>query len=419
MKYLIHSCLLLASVMFYGTVYAAICPPPSAYDHYVLTKLRAEKKKDAADVIQIYYKLLSPFNPQKPTLLVINGGPGGDHNLIDLFRGTELDKKMNIVGFDHRGLGCTRFLSPWMPTYEAGIYSMGRAADDIEAIRKDLLGEDGKWFVYGVSYGTMLGQQYAIKYPEHIGGMILDSAFHDSQAINIARQQFMSLYIRGDKTVSDLFDQVIEKYSDLQFAILRTIFNYSYGYDGRTKAIPIFLQQLANTTSRKDARKMIGNTRSLPLTGMSRHIVCEEIWDYPAEQDSNAFYFAPFRDCGVFKKYRNPMAFSEELKKLDIPVFIWGGRYDPVTPIQAMREMHQLIPESLFWEHPYAGHGLIVESSACALKLADMFFSGNSVTEIETLANSKDCQGEPSANFADTKSFLKRMTLPGVEFPSF
>src|SRR5262249_38077466 len=131
---------------------AQTCPAASGTDRYVVTKLRAEVKGDNAGVIRVYYKLLNSFDPQKPTLLVINGGPGGDHSLIDLFRGTELEKKMNIVGFDHRGLGCTQSISPWNTYYEKGIYSMSRASDDIEAIRKDLLGDQGKWFVFGISY---------------------------------------------------------------------------------------------------------------------------------------------------------------------------------------------------------------------------------------------------------------------------
>lgn len=417
MKYCIRLFLLFYSLSLNPIAYADICPTASDTGRYVITKLRVEKQEEAADEILVYYKLLNAFDPQKPTLLVITGGPGGDHSFIYDFDGTELGKKMNIVGFDHRGLGCTQSRSPLNTFYETGIYSMRRAADDIEAIRKDLLGEQGKWFVYGISYGTFLGQQYAIKYPQNIKGMVLDSAFHDSKAIDIARQQFFSLFIRNDKEISDLFDQVWQKYSDLRPAILRNIFHYSYGYYGRTIATRSFLEKLATSASKEEAEKIIGNTTVYPMTGMMRHIVCEEIWDYSSDQAD--FYFSPFNDCGAFKNHRTPMAFGEDLRKLNMPVFIWGGRFDPVTPIQAMREMHELIPQSLIWEHPYAGHGLIVESSICAVKLADMFFSGSPPAEIKTLANSNDCQSPPSTTFANTLRFLRKMTLPGGGFPIF
>lgn len=415
MNYFISLSLLFYFLSFFPIANAGICPQASDTERYVTTKLRVEKQGESADEIQVYYKLLNAFDPQKPTLLVINGGPGGDHSFIDEFRGTALDRKMNIVGFDHRGLGCTRPLSPLDTYYETGLYSMSRAADDIEAIRMDLLGEHGKWFVYGISYGTFLGQQYAIKYPHYIKSMILDSAFHDSKAIDIARQQFMSLFIRNDKVISDLFDKVEQKYGELRPAILRTIFSYSYGYDGRTLETRRFLEKLAAAASQEDAEKIIGIQTDYPMTGMMRHIVCEELWDYYHD----GYYFALFNDCGAFKNHRKPMAFGDDLKQLNVPIFIWGGRFDPVTPIQAMREMHELLPQSLLWEHPHAGHGLIVESSTCALKLADMFFSDRSKTDIQDLAYSKACQDEPSTNFENTKRFLKKLTLPGRRFPIF
>ncbi len=422
MKYFIFLSLLFFPLSLIPIANAATCPTVSDTDRYVVTKLRAEMQGDAAGAIRVYYKLLNSFDPQKPTLLVINGGPGGDHSFIDVFRGSELEKKMNIVGFDHRGLGCTNSLSPWSSFYEQNIYSMSRASDDIEAIRKDLLGNHGKWFVYGVSYGTFLGQQYAIKYPQYINGMILDSAFHNTKAIDIARQQYISLFIRADKITSNLFDQLVLKYSDLRSAILRAIWGYTYSYDGRTKTIHIFLEELATAPSREDVEKMLAGYMdvNLPMTGMTRHIVCEEIWDFSDNQDANSYYWTIFNNnCGVFKTNRTPMAFDDELKKLNVRTFIWGGRFDPVTPIQAMREMHELIPHSLMWEHPYAGHGLIVESSACAFKLADMFFSGSSNAEIESLANSTACQSAPSTNFTDTQRILKKMTFPEATFPMF
>lgn len=419
MKYFIYLSLLILS--FTSIAYAETCPIPSEIDRYVITKLRADSSGDDAGSIKVYYKLLNPFDPQKPTLLVINGGPGGDHGLIDLFRGTQLEKKMNIVGFDHRGLGCTKTLSSWNTFYEKNIYSMSRSADDIEAIRKQLLG-NGKWFVYGVSYGTFLGQQYAIKYPQSINGMILDSALHDTKAVDIARQQYVSLFIRSDKAISDLFDQIVQQYSDLKPAILLAIFGYTYSYDGRTSVIRTVLENLAAAPSRQEIERMLAGYMdfTLPLTGMARHITCEEIWDFSTNQEANSYYLTLIKEnCTAFRQTRTPMAFSDELRKLNVRTFIWGGRFDPVTPIQAMREMNKLIPHSMLWEHPYAGHGLIVESPSCALKLADLFFSGSSNAEIESLANSPACQRAPSTKFADTERMLKKMTLQGAKFPLF
>lgn len=420
MKHFTLTSLLIFSLSLTSTAKAEICPTASGTDHYVTTKLRAEKQGDAAGTIRVYYQLLNAFDPQKPTLLVINGGPGGDHGLIDYFKETELSNSMNIVGFDHRGLGCTYPLSPWDPFYEKDIFSMSRASDDIEAIRKNLLGEQGKWFVYGLSYGTFLSQQYAIKYPRFIRGIILDSAFHDTKAIDIARQQYIPLFIRNNKTTSDLFDQFTQKYPDLQPNVLRSIRSFTYSYGGRTEYIPWLLQQLVAANSREDVEKTLALYPDVdaPLAGMSRHILCEEIWDYSDNQEANRYYLTAMSDdCGGFKNSRKPMSFADDLKKLSIRTFIWGGKFDPVTPLQTMREMHELIPHSLLWEHPHAGHGLIRESSTCAFKLASMFFNGRSDDEIMSVANSAACQQQPLTTFAQTQAFLRMTTFPGMKGP--
>lgn len=413
---------LLASILLAAPLAnATLCPKTSEVDHYVVTKLRVEDKGQSSEKISVYYKLLHPYDPQKPTLLVINGGPGGDHRLIDMFQDTELDRKMNILSFDHRGLGCTRSLSPWDPEYEKGIYSMARASDDIEAIRKDLLGDEGKWFVLGISYGSFLGQQYAIKYPQHINSMILDSAFYDTKAIDISRQQYIPLFIRQDAVISNLFDKVVQKYSDLKPAILAAIFPYTYSYDGRTRGLVDFLTQLDTASSREGVENLLGDymDMNIPMSGMIRHIICEEIWDFKEDLFASDYWSIFNYNCGVFKNHRLPMAFGEALKTLNVPIFIFGGRFDPVTPIQVMREMHQILPNSLMWEHPYAGHALIVESADCMFKLADMFFSDSPKEAILSVANSKACQSPPLIKFAQTQQFFKQMTASGMVFPLF
>src|SRR3990167_3234667 len=107
MKYTLILVLFLCSFLLIPVSNAQTCPAANNTDRYVITKLHAENQGEAAGEIRIYYKLLNEYNREKPTLLVINGGPGGDHSIIDIFRNTELAEKMNIVSFDHRGLGCT------------------------------------------------------------------------------------------------------------------------------------------------------------------------------------------------------------------------------------------------------------------------------------------------------------------------
>ncbi|MEV6154050.1 alpha/beta hydrolase [Nonomuraea sp. NPDC052129] len=149
--------------------------------------------------------------------LVVNpGGPGVsgvDFALFsDRFLSAELTKSFDIVGFDPRGVGrshpvvCSSALLRAMPPtlmrsqadFEARIAYNKRLREDCEArtgplfdhvstvsVVRDLeairaaLDEERVTF-YGVSYGTLIGQQYAERYPGRVRALVLDSNFDHS-----------------------------------------------------------------------------------------------------------------------------------------------------------------------------------------------------------------------------------------------
>jgi pimeloyl-ACP methyl ester carboxylesterase len=149
--------------------------------------------------------------------LVVNpGGPGGSGvdfaQSAESFFSKELRARFDIVGYDPRGVGrshpvvCSEALvdaapSPLLATareYAAAIvYNRRLAADcaqrtgplfdhvdtpsgvrDLEAVRA-ALGPDPLNF-YGVSYGTLLGAEYAGRYPARVRAMVLDSVMDHS-----------------------------------------------------------------------------------------------------------------------------------------------------------------------------------------------------------------------------------------------
>ena len=407
----IVAALAVSSVTFAGPV----CPSPDQLNHYVVTKLRAESDGDPSGSIRIYYRLLKPFDASQPTLLVISGGPGADSGMVDFFAQTNLAQKYNILGFDHRGLGCTQIISRQNAgsDYEPGLYGMPRAADDMEAIRKDLLGDNGQWFVYGVSYGTFLGQQYITKYPNAVAGAILDSAFDNDKANDIARKQYMNLFVLSDAKVSGLFSQLTQQYPDLQSQFLQAIFPDTYTYKGRTQDIARFFQSLVGASDRAGVLKIPGGVLppAEPMVGMVRQIICEEIWDDSTDPE-NAYYMPGFTDeCKAYASFRNPMDFDDALTQLPMRVFIFGGQWDPVTPIQSMRKMKTLIPHAIMWENPLSGHGVLFQNLPCGQDLVDRFMKSASDDELNSLANSAKCQSLP-ASIAGGEDFYRHYISP-------
>jgi pimeloyl-ACP methyl ester carboxylesterase len=275
---------------------------------------------------------------------------------------------------------------------------MERAADDLEAIRRDLLGADGRWFVYGVSYGGMLAQAYASKYPAHLDGLVLDSTFHDIKAVEIARRQFVPRFIEFDPRTRAAFEKLVERYPELRLEALRRMRLLTYSYATRIKDLPELFERAANQDTRAAALALLKEQFDLapPLTGMVRDIFCEQMWDYSADAEANAYFWWVFaRECAPYEATARPIRMSESLRALKMRSFIWAGGFDPVAPVEVSREMRDLVPGALYWENRFAGHGLLGEKNACATELLSRFIRGESSEAIAEVARSEACQSAP------------------------
>ncbi len=99
-----------------------------------------------------------------PALVLINGGPGNTlHSFLPHFSAAASFSR--VVYYDPRGTG----LSDWDPGDDG--YSTSQMVDDLEALRQ-ALGID-RWIILGHSYGGLVAQWYAVRYPEYLLGLVL------------------------------------------------------------------------------------------------------------------------------------------------------------------------------------------------------------------------------------------------------
>ena len=105
---------------------------------------------------------------EKPTLILLHGGPGFDHSAFKPAFSALADVAQ-IVYYDHRGHG----RSDPRPSSE---WSLDTWADDIVRLC-DALGIV-KPIVLGQSFGGFVAQRYIERHPEHPGKVILSSTSH-------------------------------------------------------------------------------------------------------------------------------------------------------------------------------------------------------------------------------------------------
>jgi proline iminopeptidase len=100
-----------------------------------------------------------------PTLLLLHGGPGADHSIYKPAF-SALTDVAQVVYLDHRGNGRSEHghMADW---------TLAQWADDVRGFC-DALGIVEP-IVYGASFGGMVAMVHALRHPDHVGKLILDS----------------------------------------------------------------------------------------------------------------------------------------------------------------------------------------------------------------------------------------------------
>jgi proline iminopeptidase len=103
-------------------------------------------------------------------LIIIPGGPGGNHLPYRSF--DSLSKKGNIqlIYFDAYGRGKSDTAK------NVKEYTIARDVEDIEGLRKAM--ELDKINLLGHSYGSLVAQTYALKYDKNVSHLIIANGFH-------------------------------------------------------------------------------------------------------------------------------------------------------------------------------------------------------------------------------------------------
>ena len=100
---------------------------------------------------------------ERPTALVIHGGPGGDHTGFKPGF-APLAERMQLVYFDHRGQGRSAKGDP-------ATYTLDENVEDMEALRLHL--GLGPIVSIGTSYGGMVAMAHAARYPASVSHLVL------------------------------------------------------------------------------------------------------------------------------------------------------------------------------------------------------------------------------------------------------
>lgn len=236
-------------------------------------------KESSSSSTPLYFWTYLPFDPQKPSMIYFNGGPGGSSH----FSQFPLLTEWNVIYLDQRGTACSRpdleetFLNPDFITSK-------NIAADADQIRKYF--GISQWSIYGHSYGTVPATIYAHDFSAHTKALVLEGVidrgnqdlYRAPRRKYLAQKYLNELPIELKKKVIE-FSQTQTKtfisslilsfmYTDNPFEALTEYFKMIFKNESQTLAKNYF----SNDSSDLDYKRLLYFSEFNWL-----HIVCKEL----------------------------------------------------------------------------------------------------------------------------------------------
>ena len=244
-----------------------------------------------------------PAMREKPTLLLLHGGPGFDHSIYKPAYSALADIAQ-IIYLDHRGNGRS----------EEGAresWNLAQWGDDVRAFC-DALGVVDP-IVLGASFGGMVALAYATRHPDHPSGLVLISTeaaggthrdrrvalferFGGAEVGALARRRFLEVQGQGDRAALDAW---------------------------RRLAMPLYTRTPRDPDM---ARRAINRSEVLH-------------WFTRPGGESHAFNMFP------------------DLGRIQCPTLVLGGEDDPMLPIECQADIAAALPPHLVQFERFANCG--------------------------------------------------------------
>ena len=244
-----------------------------------------------------------PIMREKPTLILLHGGPGADHSGFKPAFSQYADIAQ-VVYIDHRGNG----RSDREPR-EA--WNLAQWGDDVYEFCRAL--EIERPIVMGQSFGGFVAISYATRHPEHPGKLIFSSTYAAGGTHTDRKIELFESF--GGKELGDLARTYLRDGATPE-NVGEWIAKASPHYNRRSKSDP-------------DSRKRAVNTLKVLLH-----------WAGPG---------------GESRRF-NLLA---DLSKIQCPTLVLGGEDDPMTPIESQEDIVAALPQQFvqFNRVANAGHG--------------------------------------------------------------
>jgi len=247
-------------------------------------------------------------------ILLLNGGPGATHEYFECFENFFPKEGIEFIYYDQ--LGCGNADDP----KDTSMWDLHRYVEEAEQVRQALGLNKDNFYLLGHSWGGILAMQYALKYQQHIKGLVISNMMSSCPAYGKYAKEVLSKQF--DPVILDSI-RTIEKNKDFQNPKYMELLLPNF-YAKHICRIP--LEQWPEPINRSFAKM----NQSLYVTMQG-----------PSE-------------FGISGKLEN-WDVSAQLPQIKVPTLTIGGTFDTMDP-EHMKWMSTQLPKGSFLLCPKGSH---------------------------------------------------------------
>jgi proline iminopeptidase len=262
-------------------------------------------------------------------VLILHGGPGGTHEYLEAFDSYFPGAGIEYYHYDQ--LGSYYSDQPG----DTSLWTIERFVEEVEQVRQALGLNKDNFYIVGQSWGGILGLEYALKYQEHIKGLVISNMMCSAPAYNTYAHE---------KLGPGLGEEIYGKIKAFE--------------EAGEYANPEYISIIEEHHYPKHVLRMPLDEWPEPVVRMFKHLNPDV---YVRMQGPSEFGIAGNATLRNWDR-------SEDLGKITVPTLTIGAQYDTMDP-EHMEWMAGQLPNGSYLHCPNGSHLPLYDD-------AEVYFSG-------------------------------------------
>jgi proline iminopeptidase len=146
-------------------------------------------------------------NNPKIKVLLLHGGPGGTHEFFECFDGYFPKEGIEYIYYDQ----LDSYYSD--KPNDSTLWTTEHFVEEVEQVRKALKLDKDNFYVLGQSWGGMLAMEYALKYQQHLKGLIISNMMASATAYEKYAKEVL-----GPQMQPEIFKEIMDMEAKEDFA---------------------------------------------------------------------------------------------------------------------------------------------------------------------------------------------------------